>query len=517
MARHGGPGCAVAWSGGESEGDGAGGAHDADDPHAGGRAGADAVDAAAAVALEAVARQLRPVAATFLLLDPDGRPRRSVVHRDGPRASVVADWQRGLRDVDPLPPRVLARVPRGIATFDDVGGLDAVLARGTRAGAAYRRIGVVDDLRLRVRRGERLLGAVTLWRPLAGPRWTASQLALAEALQPLVEHAHLEAAGAGGGAERLPAGLTPRERDVARLIAGGATNAEIARALHVSLETVKTHASAILLKLGARSRREVMRRLAPDVAPTRTPQEDAEVAERLLGTLLRWSRERVDGVAGGWAVLSGRGVVVADAVALAAAAAPDPRRDPGRPAPAAPDGARDAARELHEALFAPGFVRELLVAEGSPTVVAATAAHPRAERVAALAATAGWTAPTTIVVRLHGRVAGLVWLARARRSRSTEERALADVRAMQPLVEAATAPLLRRALARPPVTADGPRTTLTAREWDVARRSVAGATNAEIARALGIAEATVKGHMTRVMVKCGVRSRAQLIALMRGR
>ena len=497
MARHGGPGCAVARPGGESEGHGAG------NPHAGGRAGADAVDAAAAVALEAVARQLRPVAATFFLLDPDGRPRRSVVHRDGPRASVVADWQRELRDADPLPPRVLAGMPRGIATFDDVGGLDAVLARGTRAGAAYRRIEVVDDLRLLVRRGDRVLGGIALWRPLAGPRWTPSQLALAEALQPLVEHAHLEAAGAGGGAERLAAGLTPRERDVARLIAGGATNAEIARALHVSLETVKTHASAILTKLGARSRREVMRRLAPDVAPTRTAQEDAAVAERLLGALLRWSRERVDGVAGGWAVLSGRGVVVADAVALAA--------------PTAPDGPRDAARELHEALFAPAFVRELVAAEGSPTVVAASAAHPRAERVADVAAAAGWTTPMTIVVRLHGRVAGLVWLARARRSRSLEERALADVRAMQPLVEAATAPLLRRALARPPAPAAGPRTTLTAREWEVARRSVGGATNAEIAHALGITEATVKGHMTRVMVKCGVRSRAQLIALIRGR
>jgi DNA-binding NarL/FixJ family response regulator len=48
--------------------------------------------------------------------------------------------------------------------------------------------------------------------------------------------------------------LTDREHDVLRLIAGGATNAEIADALHVSAGTVKSHVGSIFTKLGVRDR-----------------------------------------------------------------------------------------------------------------------------------------------------------------------------------------------------------------------------------------------------------------------
>jgi DNA-binding NarL/FixJ family response regulator len=48
--------------------------------------------------------------------------------------------------------------------------------------------------------------------------------------------------------------LTDREHDVLRLIAGGATNAEIANALHVSGGTVKSHVGSIFTKLGVRDR-----------------------------------------------------------------------------------------------------------------------------------------------------------------------------------------------------------------------------------------------------------------------
>jgi two-component system, NarL family, response regulator LiaR len=48
--------------------------------------------------------------------------------------------------------------------------------------------------------------------------------------------------------------LTPRERDVLRLIAGGAGNKQIAGALHLSVGTVKGYVSALFAKLGVQDR-----------------------------------------------------------------------------------------------------------------------------------------------------------------------------------------------------------------------------------------------------------------------
>jgi NarL family two-component system response regulator LiaR len=62
---------------------------------------------------------------------------------------------------------------------------------------------------------------------------------------------------AAGGAPETPDNLTPREREVVRLIAGGLSNKRIAFELGISEKTVKTHVSSILGKLGLTDRTQV--------------------------------------------------------------------------------------------------------------------------------------------------------------------------------------------------------------------------------------------------------------------
>ncbi|MEU3608510.1 helix-turn-helix transcriptional regulator, partial [Streptomyces sp. NPDC035033] len=53
---------------------------------------------------------------------------------------------------------------------------------------------------------------------------------------------------------RLPGGLTAREAEVLRLVAGGATNKGVARALVISEHTVARHLNNVFAKLGVSSR-----------------------------------------------------------------------------------------------------------------------------------------------------------------------------------------------------------------------------------------------------------------------
>jgi DNA-binding CsgD family transcriptional regulator len=59
-----------------------------------------------------------------------------------------------------------------------------------------------------------------------------------------------------------PSGLTNRQLDVARLVARGLTNAELAQDLFISPKTADHHVSAVLSRLGLRTCREVVRRAA---------------------------------------------------------------------------------------------------------------------------------------------------------------------------------------------------------------------------------------------------------------
>jgi two-component system, LuxR family, secretion system response regulator SsrB len=91
-------------------------------------------------------------------------------------------------------------------------------------------------------------------------------------------HVLPRSAASGGGVDSLNLEgsdlLTPREADVLELLQDGATNAQIAHALSIGVETVRTHARNIYRKLGISSRRDLARLGRPEPVVVEGPEGD---------------------------------------------------------------------------------------------------------------------------------------------------------------------------------------------------------------------------------------------------
>jgi DNA-binding NarL/FixJ family response regulator len=135
------------------------------------------------------------------------------------------------------PPKVLI-----LTTFD----LDEYVFDALRAGAS--------GFLLKDATAERLFDAVRVvaaGQALLAPTVTRRLISEFARLRPQA------AVGAPGRPGGLTA-LTPRETEVLRLVAEGLSNTEIAGRLVVTEETVKTHVSRILSKLGLRDRTQAV-------------------------------------------------------------------------------------------------------------------------------------------------------------------------------------------------------------------------------------------------------------------
>jgi DNA-binding NarL/FixJ family response regulator len=139
----------------------------------------------------------------------------------------------GLQVLEALQDRPRAPAVLLLTTFDD----DSVALEGLRLGA----------------RGF-LLKDVTLEQLSTAVRTLAAGGSL---VKPAITTRVQREAGARGitfSSAELPEPLTERELDVLRLLASGASNREIAQALHTAEGTVKNQVSSILQKLGVRDR-----------------------------------------------------------------------------------------------------------------------------------------------------------------------------------------------------------------------------------------------------------------------
>lgn len=135
-------------------------------------------------------------------------------------------------------PRVLI-----LTTFD----LDEYVYDALRAGAS--------GFLLKDVTAERLFDAVRViagGEALLAPAVTRRLISEFAKLQPKPD-----GPDAGQRAARLES-LTPRETQVLRLVAEGLSNTEIAQRLVVTEETVKTHVSRVLAKLGLRDRTQAV-------------------------------------------------------------------------------------------------------------------------------------------------------------------------------------------------------------------------------------------------------------------
>jgi DNA-binding CsgD family transcriptional regulator len=160
-------------------------------------------------------------------------------------------------------PWALASARRCRALVRLAGGYDAGAARELAAAAdGYRELGLgFDHARTLLALGraqrrhkqwgaarESLAAAAAAFDGLGSPGWA--------------DRSRAELERVGGRRPRAGGELTPTERQIVELAAGGLANKEIAQALDLAVHTVEVHLSRAYSRLGVRSRAQLAARMA---------------------------------------------------------------------------------------------------------------------------------------------------------------------------------------------------------------------------------------------------------------
>ncbi|MFE9818056.1 AAA family ATPase [Streptomyces sp. NBC_00236] len=181
-----------------------------------------------------------------------------------PVADAVAEFAVWVtRTTDPQAPAQLARCRALLAAPADVAGrYEEALAHHDRAGGDFERARtqLLHGAWLRRRRRTReargpLRDALVAFERCGARAWTDRASGELRAAGEAVE-----GPAAAGGTDPLAA-LTPQQQRIARCVAEGATNREVALRLSVSTRTVDHHLRNVFAALGVRSRTELARLL----------------------------------------------------------------------------------------------------------------------------------------------------------------------------------------------------------------------------------------------------------------
>lgn len=205
---------------------------------------------------------LAPAALVFAFtVDDLGVPDRTVAVRG--RASTApeafVELLRRLEPIDPFSPRRAQECRATVLSVRELGGLQRF--GKSLYGSHVQAHGYGAPAFVYLRRDGAIVAGIGLLPDADEPPLDARTVHLLRLLVPVLEPSLVDTA-ARAEPEGVPVAavgqsLTAREREVAGLVAGGWSNADIARALTMSQATVKTHLTKIYAKVGVRTRTQL--------------------------------------------------------------------------------------------------------------------------------------------------------------------------------------------------------------------------------------------------------------------
>lgn len=194
-----------------------------------------------------------PGAATITVTPTSGSARATRIGRARDNDLVLDDARVSRYHAE------LTSQPGEDAQLRDCGSANGIRANGARIEHATIRAGDVIEI------GDTTLRAVTV-----GAYLELEVVAEGSTLRPVSDDTGVTPAPVGEPAQQ-PA-VTNRERDLLALLAGGATDRQIADALYISIATVRSHLDRIHEKTGRRRRADLTRlALELGITPTKPP------------------------------------------------------------------------------------------------------------------------------------------------------------------------------------------------------------------------------------------------------
>lgn len=158
--------------------------------------------------------------------------------------SLVTRYESWFQHNDPMTTQLFQR---RVATY-----VDEVISRRDLENTEFyndflRREGMHHGINVYSFEGTMHIGDLRIWRAKGRPDFCEREKILLNGIEPFFRRALTRQ-------RRCFAGLTERENEVARLVATGATDKEVARTLGIGLTTVRTHLRRVMEKKGVTNR-----------------------------------------------------------------------------------------------------------------------------------------------------------------------------------------------------------------------------------------------------------------------